>query len=449
MVRGVLLIAIDCLRSDHVSAYGYHRETTPTIDSLANQGFLWEKAYSASSWTKPSVTSILTGLYPSEHGAFEGIKRSKGQGILTTDVLQSGAPTLAETFAAAGWRCGAFINNAQLGEFTKLDRGFSAYAPMAGKADRLIGIFLEWLEADLKKPFFGYLHLLEAHWPYKPRRRHVAMFGGDRNTNHFRDFSARDYGRLRRAISQGETKLSDEQLEHMIQMYDGAVRRLDGKLKIILAMLKEFGLRDQTAIIVTADHGEEFLDHGRIGHGQSLYDELTHVPLVASVPDLDAGVRRPEPVSQVDLAATLLGIAGVPNGFKGRNLCASAASDRPVIGELRVGKRFTQSIRSDPWKLHRHFKFRPENGELARNVSPRSLIDNCPHDVVLELYDTSCDPAERHDLSAEPRCRDIVSRLVDQLDTWWREAAPADSGGGDVEVDRELEQRIRALGYMD
>jgi len=334
VLRCVLLIVIDCLRADHVRAYGYDRETTPTIDRLAAEGTLWEKAYSASSWTKPSVTSLLTGLYPSEHGAFEGIKRSKGKHRVTTDVLSSYRPTLAEMFSRNGWRCGAFINNAQLGEFSRLDRGFDRYVPNAGKADHLIGLFRSWLEEDVDKPFFGYLHFLEAHWPYKPRRRHMRMFGGDRDTNCFRDYSARDFGKLRRAVSRQQETLSEQQLAQMIQMYDGAVRRLDGKVKLLLAMLKERGLDDRVSVVVTADHGEEFLEHGRIGHGQSLYEELTHVPLVAWSPGERGGIRRGEMVSHVDLGGTLLTMAGVEHDWSGCDLRSAAGPSAPVRRHL-------------------------------------------------------------------------------------------------------------------
>jgi len=348
-----------------------------------------------------------------------------------------------------GFRCGAFINNAQLGEFTRLNRGFSTYAPAAGKVDRLIGIFLEWLEADPKQPFFAYLHLLEAHWPYKPRRRHVAMFGGDRDTNHFRDFSARDFGKLRREVSHGGATLSDEQLVQMVQMYDGAIRRLDGKLKIILAMLKEFGIRDETSIIVTADHGEEFLDHGAIGHGQTVYNELTHVPLVASIPGHDGCDRRPEPVGHADLAATALGIAGIADAVPGKDLTASARSDRPVFSELLVGRRYAQCMRTDRWTLHRQYKFRPENGELARKVSPRKLVDECPHDMGVELFDARTDLREQNDLSSDPAFEADRRKLIEELDRWWCEAAADSSSGSDIEVDEELQERIRALGYVD
>ncbi|MEE9296546.1 MAG: sulfatase [Phycisphaerae bacterium] len=467
MLRGVLLIVIDCLRADHVSAYGYGRNTTPTIDSLAEKGILWEQAHSVSSWTKPSVTSMLTGVYPSQHGAFEGIKRSKGRSIVTTDRLQSSQSTLAEEFSRNGWRCGAFINNAQLGEFTRLNRGFSSYAPSAGKADRLIGIFLEWLEADTHTPFFAYLHFLEAHWPYKPRRRHVKMFGGNRDTNYFRDFSARDYGKLRRAISQGAASLSQEQLQQMIQMYDGAVRRLDGKLKIILAMLNELGLRDQTAIIVTADHGEEFLDHGRIGHGQSLYNELTHVPLIMSLPDDAHGfesvgpIRDRNTVSLVNLPCTILGMAGIESAIPGRDLRAPSETQELTLGELRVGWRYQQTATRSGWKLHRGYRFKPPNGKLSRDISPRRLVEECPYDVSYELYNVHGDPSERDNQADDPQRQSVLRELEGDLDRWWgevsratplsREVTPSapDQFDGDVEIDSTVVQRLHDLGYID
>jgi arylsulfatase A-like enzyme len=449
MARGVLFIVIDCLRWDHVSAYGYPRPTTPTIDALAGEGTLWERAYATSSWTKPSVTSFLTGLYPSQHGAFEGVKRSRGDRPATTDSLQNVQATLAERFAAAGWNCGAFINNAQLGEFTRLNRGFSAYAPMAGKADRLIGIFLEWLEGNAGNPFFAYLHFLEAHWPYKPRRRHVEMFGGNRDTNCYRDFSATDYGLLRRAVSRGQAELSPDQLTQMVQMYDGAVRRLDGKLKVILAMLTELGLRDDTAIVVTADHGDEFLDHATLGHGHTLYDELTHVPLIAKIPGQTGGQRIATPVSQTDLAETLLAIGGVDGVDATRDLRTPAT--KPIFGELRTGRRYRQTIRDGRWKLHREYKFEPTNGEFDRSRSPRQMMADCPHTTVYRLFDMESDPGETRCLADDDGHGEVLRRMIDGLDQWWwgLECPDAHDSGGETVIDDQVVQRLHDLGYIE
>jgi arylsulfatase A-like enzyme len=449
MPRCILLITIDCLRADHVASYGYHRATTPTIDALAEHGVLWEQAHSLSSWTKPSVASMLTGLYPSEHGAYQGIKRSKGR-LTTTDILNSSRATLTETLSEAGWRCAAFINNAQLGEFTQLNRGFETYVPMAGKADRLISMFREWLTTDLQSPSFAYLHFLEAHWPYKPRRRHMKMFGGDRDTNHFRDYSARDFGKLRRAIKHERFELPESHLEQMIQMYDSAIRRLDGKIKIILATLKELGLREETALFITADHGEEFLEHGGIGHGQGLYEELTHVPLIVQVPGGAQGQRRTAPISQVDLAHSLMSVADVAGDLPGVDLLGEQVKARPVCSELRIGQRYMHTIQSGSWKLHRRFKFETENGELAADRTMCEYAHSVPHVLNHELYDLDSDPGERSNLADEPGHAAVRAQLEADLDHWWREATPEQpSAKSETEIDTQVVERLRDLGYID
>jgi arylsulfatase A-like enzyme len=394
------------------------------------------------------VASLFTGLHPCEHGAFEGIKRSRER-LTTTDALPPDVPTLAQTLSSAGWRCGAFINNGQLGEFAGLARGFGAYLPAAGKADRLIGSFLQWLDQEPSRPFFAYLHFLEAHWPYRPRRRHVAQFGGDRDASRFRDFSARDYGRLRQAISRQEQHLSDDVLEDMVRMYDAAVRRLDGKVKLVLKALQQRGLDQETVLLVTADHGEEFLDHGLIGHGQSLYEELIHVPLVMCVPRGPRGQRRGEPVSHVDVAATLLACAGLPLPPERRDLLADEHAEGAVCSELRVGRRYSQAIRSGPWKLHqrRHFSDAQACGAWTRfdDTGWPAPLATC------ELYDLQSDPAERRDLASDPQWKPVRDRLTAELDSWWdeRRSRRLAASGCEVAIDERVVERLRELGYVD
>lgn len=451
MIRGIVLIVIDCLRADHVSCYGYARATTPTIDALARHGIRWENAYSLSSWTKPSVTSLLTGLYPTEHGAYLGVKRSKGRSAATTDVLRSPTPTLAETFSRAGWRCGAFINNAQLSEFTRLNRGFDTYVPTAGKADRLISLFEQWQRRDLETPSFAYLHFLEAHWPYKPRRRHIQMFGGDRDKNRFRDFSARDYGKLRRSVSRGESSLSPDGLVEMVQMYDGAVRRLDGKVKLVANLLSELGRRDDTAILVTSDHGEEFMDHCALGHGHSLAEELIHVPLVAHIPGGPEHTVRSTPVSHVDLSATLADVAGIVHELPGRNIHSDDTDPSLVCAELAIRHRYMQTIRQGRWKLHRRYRFDTDNGLPDAGTSRRHWVATCPHRVSHELYDLASDPREQVNLANDRHYAATVNTMVDRLDRWWADSSTptAHDEADDVEIDERVVARLRDLGYIE
>ncbi len=453
-MRGILLIVIDCLRADHVSGYGYARQTTPTLDQLARNGQLWDLAFSTSSWTKPSVTSMLTGLYPTEHGAFEGIKRSRQCDVVTTDRMRNTQPTLSEKMSAGGRRCAAFVNNAQLGDFTGLDRGFDEYVSSAGKADRLIGLFEKWVTADPSRPFFAYLHFLEAHWPYKPRRRHVAAFGGDRDTNAFGEYSARDYGKLRKSMKKGERTLDDGELDQIVQMYDGAVRRLDGKIKTICNFLSSAGLKDQCAMFITADHGEEFLEHGSIGHGHSLHDEVTHVPLIASIPGDERGVRHAHPVSLADLSGTLLKVAdsGPTNGYRDIREPTGADDDRPVFGELRTSCRYRQSMRTRRWKMHREWLFDPSDSRYDRNSTPRQLVDReCPAKCSVRLFDVENDPSEQKDLTADPTHDEIRRALEKRFDGWWWGLGePTDDGAGDdTVIDSSVVERIHNLGYID
>jgi arylsulfatase A-like enzyme len=450
LIRHWLLIVLDCARADHMTCYGYGPPTTPTIDALAAHGVLWEYAYSTSSWTKPAVSSMLTGLYPSGHGVFHGVKRDRSRPIASTDVLPPTCPTLAEWFALAGWRCAAFLNNVQLEEYTGLNRGFDLYVPVAGKADHLIAQYRDWLGRNLSSRTFAYLHFLETHWPYKPRRRHVAMFGGDRERNRFRDFTARDYARLRQAVSRGESSLTPQDWRDMIQMYDGALRRLDGKVKVILRTLEELELSEQSALAVTADHGEELGDHGSFGHGHTLYDEVLHVPFIMVLPDGPSGVRVGSPVSLVDLPATLLSAARIASAAPGVDLL-SEKSPSPVCGELCKRHRYWQDFCSGRWKLHRRFRFDPECVQREAHGRPRDWFLNCPHRLAHELYERLLDPYEQTNLAEHPDFLETRCQLSTGLDRWWDTLAarPTPVEESHVPVDAVVVRRLRDLGYIE
>lgn len=448
MIKNILVIVIDCLRADHVSAYGYARHTTPMLDELAASGMCWTNAHSVSSWTKPSVSSLLTGYYPREHGATRGVKRGKTRARATSDALSDQATTLAEQLSSAGFRCGAFINNVQLDYHSGLHRGFSDYAADAGKADRLIASVEDWIQKDPRGRWFAYLHFLEAHLPYKPRRRHVAMFGGDRDENPLAGLSAREFGRWRKAIHRGESTFTPEDRENLMVLYDAAVRRLDGKLRGVLKLLTRLALDQETAILVTSDHGEEFLDHGSIGHGHTLFEELTHVPLVARIPGAGAGVRVEDPVSHVDVAPTLLRLAGVESRLPGGDLTDARGQRSPVVSELVIRNKTMRTIISGRWKLHRQTVWErpesdgPESGDSAG--SPESDSERPA------LFDLSEDPREQVNLIETDVGRLHTSRLTAELDAWSQQYQPL--GGAqapDVEIDPRVVQRLRDLGYVE
>jgi arylsulfatase A-like enzyme len=450
MIDTVILVVVDCLRADHVGAYGYSRPTTPRLDRWAGQGVLWEQAHSTSCWTRPSVTSILTGLYPIEHGVHRGIRRATGDGQAAADAYLSARPTLAERFARAGWRCAALTDNAQLAPFCGLSRGFEPYEWNLRKADAKLAALSEWLRAEPRRPAFAYLHLMEAHWPYQPRRRHVALFGGDRDSMWFAEHSARDLGRLRREVSRGAASLSGGEVDQLVNAYDGAVRRLDGKLKRLEELLAHLGRLDRTALVLTADHGEEFMEHGGIGHGQTLYEELIRVPLIARFPDGPAGRRIPEPVSLVDLADTLLGAAGIHDEWSRTDLLAAEAPRRPVVAELLLRNRYLQTVQAGRWKLLRRYRLPASAcpGGWRPPADPRELADLPAR---RKLFDLETDPTESLNRSRSPFVEAEMKQLNRLLDEWWVDAcaSPIRSAGAEVAVDPATVERLRDLGYLE
>lgn len=408
---------------------------------------MWEQAYSTAPETRPSVTSLMTGLFPSEHGVFQGIKRHSDRSQVTGDVLNPSHAALAETLSAHGWSCAAIINNCQLGSFTGLDRGFDYYNPDAGKADDILKTYEQWIKEHSDKPTFAYLHLIEAHWPYRPRQRFMREFGGDLETNAFREWSARDFGRFRKDMYRGGQKLTCEQIEDLMVMYDAAIRRLDQTLTDLAAIHESSGCADRTAVVVTADHGEEFQEHGSIGHGHALFEELIHVPLIIAAPDSAKGARHGEPVSLADLPKTLLGLAGVEADFPGVNLRDRSISPRPVLSEFRHRKRYGQVLRLGRWKLHKNYLLKTDETDSLRSFEIVESVKSKEGG----LFDILSDPKESIDLASEAvhaptrkwmekQVRSLMSEIAGRVEQFEVR---------EIEMDDMLIDRLRGLGYVD
>jgi len=451
MIRNVILIVIDCLRADHVSCYGYDRETTPTIDKLARHGRRWSQAYATTSWTKPSIASVLTGLYPSEHLVLKGPKRTRGRSAATTDALRGDLPHIAETLSGHGVRCVAFLNNVQLAHYSGFDRGFHTYEPICGKADWQLAGIDEWLGRHGKEPFFIYSHLMEAHWPYRPRRRHVEMFGGDRDKSRFVDFSALDFAKLRRALTKDEVTLSPTDLADMVRMYDAAVRRLDGKIKTLQRLLEHHRVADTTALVITADHGEEFCEHGTLGHGHSLYVEATRVPLILWRPDSLVPSQLNRPVSLVDLPKTLLSLVGCAAPFPGHDLIECNVSCSPAYSELSVGGSFLRAMQNDRWRLHRLAKGIRSQEHRSDDVVERLRNREFESEESVQLFDVGADPREQTDLAGGSSNSPTIDRLTNEMHEVCANRAEWIHGSAQfqTQVDDTVVERLRSLGYID
>jgi len=322
----VIVVCIDSLRADRLAIYGGPEATSRTFAAIAREGVVFDRAFTVASWTKPSVASLLTGLYPSQHGLIASHETR-------VDLLPDAVTTLAETLHAGGYRTAAFVENVHLQrKQSALDQGFEVYAEEVGSAREIINGFAAWVGQHDPRPFFAYLHVLDPHWPYAPlpppagrpladdvalRRLHWDLDGGR-------------WPLLRDAVNEQGLRLTAAELSAVTALYDGEIYDVDAALASLLELLRGRGLLEQTLLVVTADHGEGFLDRGRLDHGYGAYDELARIPLLVRLPGGEHGGRRVgEPAQIVDVAPTILDFAGIDApALGGRSLRAAITGKR-------------------------------------------------------------------------------------------------------------------------
>lgn len=368
----VVLICLDTVRADHLGTYGYARPTTPALDALAERSVVFTQARATAGWTKPSVPSFLTSTYPLQHGVYEGSAHDP-TGTLT-DLLPSQAFTLAEAFQAGGYRTGAFLHNAQLRRGNGFEQGFEHYEEDKLDARRIRWLGLDWIDdghaAAKGQPFFLYLHFLDAHWPYPAGEEWFTRFATAAATERFRGADSRS---LYDAINDGAEALSEADRTALEALYDGALSYLDSELGRFFEGLTMRGLDQDTIVCVIADHGEEFGEHGRLGHGHGLWENLLHVPWILAVPGTPSR-RHVALVSLVDVMPTLLAAAGLPAppGMQGVDRLHETDLERPILAEHKTPDRYLQALRVGPEKLLRTFEA-PPDAELAEYILPVPL----------------------------------------------------------------------------
>lgn len=390
----VLLVTLDTTRADRLGCYGYADARTPTFDALAAEGVLFERAYASCPLTLPSHATMLTGLHPPEHGL-----RINADGVLHASI-----PTLAELLADRGLRAGAFVAAYVLDSKFGLDRGFETYDDdLRGGSyshERLHrfrpGFFvveraLRWLKGLGGEPFFCWVHLFDAHAPYSP---HTDMFGDV--------FTARPY--------------------------DGEIAYQDVQVARLLSFLDEQGLRENTWIIVSGDHGEGLDDHGEKLHGNFVYDTTLCVPLLVNGPRVEPGTRVDALVSLVDLMPTVLDLAGcrVPDGVTGGSFLPAVAGDA-------IAPRVCYGESDLPLRAHACAPLRCLiEGDWKYIRSPRP-----------ELYDLIEDPGEASNVHAlRPGIASSMAQRLAQTEETMKHAAAAT-----LHLSAREQQALRSLGY--
>ena len=358
----VLLICLDTLRADHLHCYGYDRETSPNIDKFAEEGVLFSQNTSAAPRTTPSHMSIFTSLYPGVHGVVSSQKK-----------LDESIITLAEVLKEQGYATAAFISAPIMLPYELgFGQGFDHYDDFTVTLDQEADLFMlndelrsqndhpicpithdmvvSWLENNYHEKFFIFLHYWDIHGDYAPPHPYNTMF----NPDYEGEFNG-NYAHIK-MIKPG---ISGRDLNHMIALYDGEIRYVDSFIGKLFDKLEELNLMDKTLIILVADHGEEFLEHGSNWHGKSMYDEETHVPLIIRYPSCISNNKViSNQVSSVDIMPTILDILGisVKHQIQGQSLLPLVLrEEKPdnvaAYCEADTSGRELKSVRVDKYKF--------------------------------------------------------------------------------------------------
>jgi arylsulfatase A-like enzyme len=408
----VVLISLDTLRADHIGAYGYARPTTPNIDALAAQSVVFEQAVSQSAWTRPAHASMLSGLYPAEHGI---VSIARGLALSPT------VPTLATTLAEHGYATAAFTGGGNMSAHFGFDNGFEIYRSPGRRLVDSLPEIERWLAVRDERPFFLFVHAFDPHRPYKSEAVDRAALG---------------LGAVRPGIPMPRAcraARAAEDLTAFVDEYDAAIRHGDRALGRLLALLDRTRSRRPTLLVFTSDHGEEFFDHGDCFHIRTLYREIVHVPLIIRLPGtLPRRVRELVPAS-VSVAPTILELVG--------------ASMRPRAGlslaPLLEGRRrsVTDYVVSETAIRYRNRMV----GRVRALTSEREKLIEWVAERRSEYFDLVRDPLERDPL-AETRSSDAALARLDA----WAAAHPQRPGAAVPRpLPAELKRELRALGYVD
>ena len=422
----LVVISVDTLRADRLGCYGYARPTSPNLDALAAAGTLVERVVAPSPWTLPSHVSLMTGLYPHRHGVKNHDHR-----------LRTAIPTLAGRLGEAGLKTMGIVSSQHLTTRTGFPRGFAEflYVPewsvepgkkpvLRNPAEPITDRALDWLaeRRDDEAPFFLFLHYYDPHSDYAPepsyRERFVGPYEGplDGSTDQLID------------VRKGRRPITPEDARHVSDLYDAEIRQLDEALEPLFAYLDRSELAATTHVVVTSDHGEEFLEHGSVLHGRTYYDEVVGIPLLIRGPGVPAGHRDGRVASLVDVAPTVLALLGLEGGIEaqGRDLSAGWRDPTPDPGRTIFSEADWMNEVPEAYRMARD----PRYKLIRETRSGRSW-----------LYDLETDPGERSPID-DPSIRE---RLAAELDATKDGASPEAAA---PLADPELE-RLKALGYAE
>lgn len=458
----LIIINIDALRADHLSCYGYHRNTSPFIDSLAKDGLIFKKAFSNSSYTRESVGVLFSGRLPSSSGCIgwgtEGPSRKlKSIGLL---------------FSEAGYRTALLSSSVQL-KPRNFRFGFDHFECIAkkwgesGAGPQLSSRAISFAQKNKNHKFVMYIHYLDPHGPYKPPRRFYLRFKSKiypHPLSLYHHVRNRCHKLIESGFGHGEKRFED-----MVLRYDAEIAYIDESVKLLFRGLKKLNLLDKTLVVITADHGEEFLEHNFVEHAWTLYNEVLHIPLIFWASSAINPSHISAQVSTVDLLPTLLKLMNINhrrNDFDGTSLFKYKKNgfyfippQKAYIGELLIQHRnLIRTVIKDNWKYIAAQKWlipqeRPKVLQGAREFeeNKKSYLSILGPIIHEELYNLSTDPEEKHNNLIENKEKHHELRKILLLYKSYcikKGIKNADKSDRKNNISKEDMKKLKSLGYL-
>jgi len=460
----IFLIVMDTVRADHLSLYGYERDSVPTLKKFSDQATLFTHAIASSSNTLPTHASLFTGMYPIKHGAhhiYPPRRSPDGVGISSIGLAHH-FDTLAEILSEKGYMTiGVSANHGWLAPLFRLNQGFQYYdsrVPIswtvwqyylrhrihnllnygfrsphgasyrrAEEINREIFTLLDIMRKRGERSFF-FINYMDAHYPYLPLPPFDKLYPGKDET-----FTKDRYDSLRKQVMELERRITKEESSHLISQYDGGIAYLDFHIGKLLTRLKELGIYENSLIIFTSDHGEAFGERGLIDHGSSVYQDQVYIPLIIKYPRTNEKNVVNQLVSSVDLMPTILDVLGceIPQGIQGQSLLKLAiGNSRHVISEFYPFSDLVQS--------------HPRFDRVQRAVFSGRFKFIKSTNGTKELYDLHEDPDEKNNLFKPD---DKTSRELEARLNQWLEEVKEESGSI-IKLEKEALDRLKSLGYI-
>ena len=416
-----MLILIDTLRADHLPCYGYNRDTAPQLCEFAEENLLFENMFSQAPSTKPAIASLFTSLYPAQH------KTIRNKHILADELR-----TLAEVLRDGGYSTLAVNDNNSIKTKFNFGQGFDTWIDTGKETAQIVNETLQpLLDPPPNGPWFAYVHYMDPHHPYSAPKPYSRWFNPGYEGEETGEIDKGESDDLGHAIE--FYSKNPDRLEQLATMYDNEIAFVDKKIGELFDWLRERGLYDETVILIMADHGEMFLEHGYLKHSRGVYSELIHVPLMLKIPGYGGANRTATHVQTIDIMPTIFDILGieVDQRLMGQSIFDFIDQpNRPILSEnlrMQESRNPQRSVILEEHKLIKTLL----SGRFA-------------------LFNLQEDPGERHDLIDQRQTEVTANELRDLLRRFviWNEKLGTGLDSVETELDEETIEQLKALGYL-